>query len=223
MSGVLVAKYYSELRRESSEEAARRPRSLGQKLLRRHNKPGWMMATEDTKPFYFAGYKPGVNPDYTARQVKHFSRNVQKVAGRSDRGAANVGKRLVDEERHTSIPRLVGMGAGMGAIAWGGSRSKMLRRALREGGANGKLDPRVRHALNLAEHTRQSLETTTSPLGRVTGRGVGRMPAPLKTALNDVPRSLRPATATLAGAILVQHARPVRQSTYSPVVEMGGY
>lgn len=156
------------------------------------------------------------------RRLQRTRGNV-RVAGRTNRGAANVGKRLVDEQTKTSVAHLAGVGTGMAAIAWGGSRSKGLRRALRAGGASPELDPSVRRALNLAEHTRQGIEHSTEGLGRVTGRGIGRMPGPLRNALNEVPRSLRPATATLAGAILVQHSQPVRRKSYSPVVNYGSY
>lgn len=152
--------------------------------------------------------------------VRHHQR---RVKSRTNRGAANIGKRLVDEETRTSVVHGIGVGAGMGAIAWGGSRSKMLSRGLRANAASMEHSPGVRRTLAAAERARASMERATEPLGRAAGVGFGRMPPPVRHALQTVPLPLRPATAGLAGAILVQHARPIRRKTYSPVVETGGY
>jgi hypothetical protein len=152
-----------------------------------------------------------------ARAAHRRRQKQQRVEARTNRGAANVGKRLVDEETHFSLPRAAMAGSGMAAIAWGGSRSKALGRGLRAGAGHGRIDPRVRRALETAERTRHMIQTETEPLGRIAGRGIGRMPQPLRLALHEVPQPLRPATASLAGAILVQHASPVRRKTYTPV------
>lgn len=131
---------------------------------------------------------------------------------------SNVGKRLVDEERHTSLPRLLAAGTGMGAIAWGGSRFRTLGRGLRLGASHPDIDQGLRRAFHAAEVARAHTESATTPLGRMAGRGYGHLPLPVKRSLDNVPPNLRPATSALVGAIMVDQARPVRRTTYRPVV-----
>lgn len=129
-----------------------------------------------------------------------------------------VGKRLVDEERRTSIPRLLAAGTGMGAIAWGGSRVKVLGRGLRLGASHPDIKVGIRRAFHTAELARAHTEQASRPLGAMAGRGFGHLPQNVRASLNNVPPGLRPATSALVGAIMVENARPVRRSTYRPVV-----
>lgn len=129
----------------------------------------------------------------------------------------NVGKRLVDEERHTSIPRALAAGAGLGAMAWGGSRMKYLGRGLRLGATHPDIDMSLRRVFTAAEVARRSTEHATRPLGAMAGRGFGHLPPNVRASLENVPQPLRPATSALVGAIMIENARPIRRNTYRPV------
>lgn len=140
------------------------------------------------------------------------------MAGHKYRGPdVVVRKRLVDEERKTSLPRALVAGSGMGAIAWGGSRMRVLGRGLRLGASHPDIEPGLRRVFVAAETARAATEKTTSPLGRITGRGFGHLPSPVRRTLDDVPRPLRPAASALVGAIMVHEARPVHRNVYHPV------
>lgn len=163
-------------------------------------------------------YQQAHDRDEAFRQrMRRSNRGPYRISKRQVTPSA-VGKRLVDEQKHTSMVRLLGATAGMSAIAYGGSRSRVLGHGLRMGAANEGLDPGVRRALTAAERSRRMIEQSTRPLGAGAGYGIGKLPKTVREALEGVPKPLRPATASLAGAILLNHSRPVTRKTYHPVV-----
>lgn len=145
------------------------------------------------------------------------------MAGRRYQGPDTVlHKRLVEEEKHTSIPRAIGLGTGIGSIAWGGSRLRYLGPTLRAGKEiTEPVAPGVSAVLRHAERARSGVERGTSRLGAGFGHGVGRLPQGVRDSLLKVPPELRAPTAVLAGAILVRHSRPVRHESYRPVYMPG--
>lgn len=131
-----------------------------------------------------------------------------------------VGKVLYERDRHTSIPRAAEFGAGAAAVAWGGPRLRMLTPALRAGAkaAAGHGNHRVAQALAQANAARAVLERSTANPARAL-----RTIHAVDVAVNQVPPALRGEVATVAGALLMSHAAPVRRDRFAPARNVYGW
>jgi hypothetical protein len=120
--------------------------------------------------------------------------------------------KLYERDRRVSPVRAVGLTAGVGALAWGAPRSRLVRNQLRVQGARTDIGPNVKGVLNLAEGARSSLQHHGDA-----AIAAAHWPDALRDAIERVPASIRPEVATIAGAILVSHSRPVVQTRYRQV------
>lgn len=138
------------------------------------------------------------------------------VASRKDK----VGKAMYGvQERKTEPSRVIEAGVGGALAAYGLSRLKMVgslarygaRVAERNGAKPKQVDRVMSAAAAVGRGTKQVTGGGESQLRRV---------KVLNNAIEQIPLALRPAVATTAGIMLVQHARPVRQDHFKP---MGRY
>lgn len=124
----------------------------------------------------------------------------------------NVGKSLYARDRQTSVTRGAETALGAGLLAYGVPRLRMTSQLIARGAKAAKTNHRAQEALVAAEAARIVLEQATAR-GAIQARRIRAV----DRAVTQVPESLRPAVATLAGAMLGAHAHPVRRDTYRPV------
>lgn len=117
-------------------------------------------------------------------------------------------------EKKTEPGRAVEFGVGAAGVAWGTPRLKMIGPAIAQGAKlaeqHGGAEA-ARATVLAADTARAALIAGTKPLEQV--RRLQRVNHLVET----IPRPLRPAVATVAGAILAAHAIPVRSQRFVPV------
>lgn len=115
------------------------------------------------------------------------------------------------ERSHISKPRAAEALVGAAALGWGGSRLGIVRGTLAMGSRKaGNLGIVSRHA----EKIRNTVEVST-------GRGAAMLGSQVNTGFR-----LRPIEGTVGGALLINHALPVRRKEFTPVrapLQQGGY
>jgi hypothetical protein len=132
----------------------------------------------------------------------------------------DVGKAMYGvQERKVEPSRVVEAAAGGALAAYGLSRLKMVGSLARYGARvaerNGANSRQVERVMSAASAVGRGTKATTGA-----GEKQLRRIKVLNNAIEQVPLALRPAVATTAGIMLVQHARPVHQNRFTP---MGRY
>lgn len=119
------------------------------------------------------------------------------------------------QEAKTEPSRVLEAGVGGGLALYGLSRMKMVGSLARYGARiaerNGASPKQVDRVLSAAAAVGRGTKATTGA-----GEKQLRRVKALNNAIEQVPLALRPAVATTAGIMLVQHARPVRQEHFTP-------
>lgn len=125
-----------------------------------------------------------------------------------------VAKALYAQERRPSLLRYAELGIGAGVGAWGLGRSGMLGAALGRGVkmATRSGNTSALEALRMAQATQGVLRSATAP-----GERAVRQIKALNTAINAVPRHLRPEVAAAAGIYLTANSHPINRTHYRPV------
>ena len=119
-------------------------------------------------------------------------------------------------QKKTQPGRALEFTGGAAAVAWGAPRLKMVGPAIQHGAKlaqqHGGADA-ARATVMAADTARAALIAGTRPLEQI--RRLKRVNHLVET----IPRPLRPAVATVAGALLAAHAIPVRRDEFIPVKE----
>lgn len=125
-----------------------------------------------------------------------------------------VHKALYRREEKLSPSRALGALAGGALAMYGLGHSKMVGRAIARGVkmAQGGQYNAVADALRRADAARGSIRAGMAP-----GEAAIRRVQALNTAIERVPRSVRPEVALVAGTMLVNNSTPVRRTSYRPV------
>ena len=116
-------------------------------------------------------------------------------------------------ERRTDLTRVAEAGVGTGLAAYGLSRMRMVGSLARYGARiaerQGAKPKDVERVMSAAAAVGRGVRTATGA-----GESQVRRVRVLNNAVEQIPLALRPAVATTAGVMLVQHARPVRQDRF---------
>lgn len=137
------------------------------------------------------------------------------LAGMGGRGKKEpVHKAVYRREEKTSPMRVAGLALGGALAAYGLGSSRMVGSAIARGvkmAQRGNYDG-VAEALRRAEAARGSLRAGMAP-----GEAAVRRVRALNSAIERVPRSVRPEVALVAGTMLVNNSTPVTRTSYRPV------
>lgn len=134
--------------------------------------------------------------------------------GRKEKASKADVSKLYVRDQETSLPHLIGAGAGLALGAWGFGRSRMVGAALGRGikMAQGHQNHTAVAALQQAQALQGILARGTAP-----GERALRQIRSVDQAVSRVPAALRPEIALAAGTLLVGHSRPIRRESYHPV------
>lgn len=214
--------------RKERERPEGMSRSQHQKIMSNHYKSLGLRQNEKTAdPKFYRTYPKGLPATPYKRVLGQTSgkRGAAMLAATTAAGALaaggsvrgrkkNIAKALYQRDERLSLTRTAQLGAGLGLLAWGTGRSRMVGTALARGikAAQGKDNAQVINALQLAQAAQGALARGTRPAERSL-RQIQRVDA----AVRAVPGAIRPEVAVAAGALLAGHSMPVRRTTYRPV------